>query len=290
MSKSIKRVLFYSAVAVFLILSYVIILYAQGYKYSFSDNKFYRTGAMYLKVNTGADVYLNDKLLGNTSFFNNSYRIEGLLPGNYTIRMQKNDYSTWQKSVIVDEGFVSEFSKILLLPRDEKGLEELSKEIALIFSTPTPAPKPKPSPSPMPTPSIEPFAIKKGILSTTNEELFDNARSKPEIIAENVKDFVLSKDKNKLAWWTANEVWVMWLNDANYQPYRKKGDKELITRFSTQIKKAAWFRDDDHLIVDSASSPRPELGTKAPQVDSDRYKILEIDTRGGINIINIIGT
>ena len=92
----------------------------------------------------------------------------------------------------------------------------------------------------------------------------------PEKIAENVKGFALSKDKNKLAWWTSNEVWVMWLNDANYQPYHKKGDKELITRFSTQIKKAAWFRDEDHLII-----------------DSNGYKVLEIDTRGGINIIEI---
>jgi len=246
-------VLFYSAVAVFLILSYIIILYAQGYKYSFSENRFFKTGAVYLKVNTDADVYLNDKFLGNTSFFGNSYRIEGLLPGDYTIRVQKNDYSTWQKSADVNEGFVNEFSKILLLPKDEKGLEELDKEIALIF---------KPSPSPMPTPSVEPFAIKKGVLSSTAEM--------PEKLAENVKGFIVSKDKNKLAWWTANEVWVMWLNDANYQPYHKKGDKELITRFSTQIKKAAWFRDDDHLIV-----------------DSNGYKLLEIDTRGGINIIEI---
>ena len=246
-----------------MIASYIIILYAQGYKYSFSDNKFYRTGAVYLKTNTSADVYLNDKLLGNTSFFNNSYRIEGLLPGDYTIRVQKNDYSMWQKSADVNEGFVNEFSKILLLPKDEKGLEELDKEIALIFPVPPTslkATKGTASPSPTPTPSVEPFAVKKGVLSTTSEI--------PEKVAENVKGFALSKDNNKLAWWTANELWVMWLNDANYQPYHKKGDKELITRFSIQIKKAAWFRDEDHLILDTGY-----------------FNILEIDTRGGINIV-----
>ncbi|OGN03734.1 MAG: hypothetical protein A2655_04245 [Candidatus Yanofskybacteria bacterium RIFCSPHIGHO2_01_FULL_43_42] len=264
MTKQTKRVLFYSAVAVFLILSYVIILYAMGYKYSFSDNRFFKTGAVYLKVNTDADVYLNDKFLGNTSFFGNSYRIEGLLPGSYSIRVQKNDYSTWQKSANIDEGFVNEFSKILLLSEDEKGLEELDKEIALIFTTPIPTPKPSP------TPSVDPFAIKKGVLTTTNE--------KPEKIAENVKGFALSKDKNKLTWWTTNELWVMWLSDTNYQPYHKKGDKELITRLSTQIKKAAWFRDDEHLIVDS----NPSTNSK-----QNGYKVLEIDTRGGINIIEI---
>ncbi|OGN22785.1 MAG: hypothetical protein A2918_01455 [Candidatus Yanofskybacteria bacterium RIFCSPLOWO2_01_FULL_42_49] len=269
MTKRFKRTLFYSAVAVFLVLSYVVILYAQGYKYSFSENRFFKTGAVYLKVNTGADVYMDDKLLGNTSFFGNSYRIEGLLPDKYAIRIQRNNYSTWQKQITVDEGFVSEFSKILIISKDESDSEELDEEIISLF--PSPAPKTtKGSVSPSPAPAAELFVIKKGVLLTTGET--------PEKVANGVKGFALSKDKHKLAWWTANEVWVMWLNDADYQPYHKKGDKELITRFSTQIKKVAWFRDDDHLIVDSTSSP---------QVDSGTYRILEIDTRGGINIVEV---
>src|SRR3989338_6608147 len=117
MTRRYRRILFYSAIAVFLVLSYVVILYAQGYKYSFSENKFFETGAIYLKVNTEADVYLDDKLLGNTSFFGNSYRIEGLLPDKYEIKVQRNNYSTWQKQVTVDEGFVSEFSKILIISK-----------------------------------------------------------------------------------------------------------------------------------------------------------------------------
>ena len=257
MNKRTKNILFYSAIAAFLILSFVIILYAQGYKYSFSDNRFFKTGAVYLKVNTDADVYLDDQLLGNTSFFGNSYRIEGLLPQKYTIRVQEDDYSTWQKLVTVEEGFVSEFSKILLVSETEEGIEALDEEITLIFPFPIFTPKSNQTAQP-----IEPFAIKKGVLSTTEE--------KPVKIADNVKGFIISEDDNKLAWWTANEVWVMWLNDANYQPYHEKGDRELITRFSTQIKKVAWFRDEDHLIINSAG-----------------YKILEIDTRGGINIIEI---
>lgn len=266
MTKRFKRALFYSAVTVFLILSYVMILYAQGYKYSFSGNRFFRTGAMYLKTNTSADVYLDDKLLGNTSFFNNSYRLEGLLPGRYVIRMEKNDHFTWQKLVTVDEGFVSEFSKILLLSESKEGLVELDKEIALIFLSPVPTPMSTPSAAS----SSEPFVLKKGVLSTTSEESSDQTQGKQEKIAENVKGFVLSEDKNKLAWWTANEVWVMWLNDVNYQPYHKKDDKELITRFSIPIQKIAWFRGEDHLVLDTGY-----------------FNIIEIDTRGGINIVTL---
>jgi len=254
-TKSTKRLLFYSAVAVFLILSYVVILYAQGYKYSFSENKFFKTGAVYLRVNTSANIYLDDKFLGNTSFFNDSYRIEGLLPDKYTVKVQKENHSTWEKVIIVEEGFVSEFSKIMILPQEEDGIKNLEEEINLLFLQKTPLSKA--------ASTSEPYVIKKGIFSTTGET--------PKKIADNVKGFIVSKDKNKLAWWTINnEVWVMWLSDTNYQPYHIKEDKELITKFSTQIKKAAWFRDEDHLIV---------------SLEKDGYKILEIDIRDGVNII-----
>lgn len=267
---------------VFLISSYIVILYAQGYKYSFSENKFFKTGAIYLKVNTGANVYMDNMLLGNTSFFSNSHRIEGLLPSSYEIKVEKENYSSWHKLIKVDEGFVSEFSKILLIDKSESGIEELKKEIVLIFPTPSPtggtSPKanikttPLTSPkeanskatsSPTPAPEDEPFLVKKDILMTTGE--------KPEKIAEGVKGFVLSGDKNKIAWWMTNEVWVMWLNDTNYPPYHKKGDKEFIIKFPKQIKKVAWFRDEDHLILDFGE-----------------YKIIEVDTRGGlVNIIEV---
>ena len=69
MTKNTKRLFFYFTVLIFLILSYVIMLYAQGYKYSFSEGKFQRTGAIALKVNTGAKVFLDDEAQGDTSFF-----------------------------------------------------------------------------------------------------------------------------------------------------------------------------------------------------------------------------
>ena len=81
---------------------------------------------------------------------------------------------------------------------------------------------------------------------------------------------MFSPDGKKLSWWNENELWVMWLSNADYQPYRKEGEKELITKFSSKIKKADWFRDGDHIVVDSAG-----------------YKITEIDKRGGLNIIEI---
>lgn len=250
MTKKVKQTLFYSAVAVFLLLSYVVILYAQGYKYSFSEGKFQRTGAIALKINTDAKIFLDDELQGDTSFFGNAYSVDRLLPGTYKITVQKDAYSSWQKRSNVEEGFVTDFPNILLLPEEGEEEKKLFEEVGLLFK---------------------------------ESEIFKIASLSQELLKEvpkDIKSFRLSENKNKLAWWTNNEIWVLWLNDQNYQPFHKKGDKELITRFSQQIQDLIWFKGEDHLIVELEardSKNRPY----------SIYKVMEIDKRGGINIVEL---
>ena len=279
MNKRTKRILFYSAVGIFALLSYVVILYAQGYKYSFSEAEFFRTGSIYVKINEDAKVYLDGKFLNSTSFFGNSYTISGLLPKQYTVRVQKDNYSSWEKKVSVEEGLVDDYSRILLLPKSGDGAVALKKEITdLLYPTPKPTPTPLAKPTPKPLPSktpilspvpTEPFYIKNGVLFKNMEN------GETERLAYLVAGFAVSPDNKKLAWWNESELWVIWISDTDYQPFRKAGDKEIIMRFSIKIKNAAWFRDSDHVAVDSTSSGQAG------------YKVVEIDKRGGLNIVEI---
>lgn len=251
MTKRTKQWLFYSAVTVFLLLSCVVILYAQGYKYSFSENKFLRTGAISLKVSRNAKIFLNDELQGNTSFFNSAYSIDMLLPGKYRLTVQEDGYSTWQKTTIVEEGFVIDFPNVLILPEEGEEEQNLFDEVDLLFKE-------------LQLPKI-------------------SSKSMEQISAEiikNAKGFQISENENKLAWWTSNELWILWLTDQNYQPFQKKGDGELITRLSTTIQNAIWFRGEDHLVLELErfdSKNRPY----------SIYQAIEIDKRGGVNIIEI---
>lgn len=250
MTKRVKRTLFYSAVAVFLLLSYVVILYAQGYKYSFSESKFQRTGAIALKTNTEARVYLDDKLQGGTSFFGNSYSIDRLLPGAYKLSVQKDNFSSWQKTVTVEEGFVTDFPNILLLPEEGEEEQKLFGEVSLLFKE---------------TPLSN--------IASLSEDLAVK-------IPQEVKGFRLSENKNKLAWWNNNEVLVLWLSEQNYQPFHKKDDKELITRFSQPIQNLIWFRGEDHIVVELESQDSKGRPYSI-------YKVIETDKRNGVNIIEL---
>jgi len=287
MSKLTKRLLFYTAVAFFLSLSYFILLYAQGYKYSFTEAKFLRTGAIALKTNESAKVYLNDQLQGETSFLNNAYSVSSLMPLRYKVSVIKDGYAPWVKTVNVEEGFVVDFPKIMLLPEEKEAEEALFHEVDLLFSSLTPVPTLTPSPTPSRSkakPSVSPSAAQAisqpYVLDSKSNILYQNTPDGLEKIADNVKGFRLSENNNKIAWWTLNELWVMWLNNTDYQPYYLKGEKELITRFQTTIQNGSWFRDEDHVILELEqrdANNRPYIV----------YRIIEIDTRGGVNIVEL---
>ncbi len=261
MTKKTRRILFYSALFFFLTASYVTILYAQGYKYNFKAGRFSRTGTITLRANTDAKVFLNDELLGSTSLLTNSFAIDRLLPGQYEVRLQKDTFSPWQKKIVVEEGLVTQFPHILLLPTDEETTVRLRNEVADILRPPL---RQSPLPTPNPVPGEKIF-LKDDVLYQSA-----GAEALPLILARDIRGFAVEKDNAILLWWTNNELWVLWLQDTNYQPIRRKGDRELITRFGVPINQAAWFRGKNHIIVDAAG-----------------YKIVETDTRGGINIIKL---
>lgn len=253
MTRIQKRTMFYVAVIFFIIISCVVILYAQGYKYSLSTGEFVKTGTFFVKVNTSAEVFVDGQFLGNTSFLGNSFSKERLLPGQYAVKLQKDGYYPWEKKVSIEEGMVTEFTRVVLLPNGGKDQEGLVSEIKLALN-PTDTTVPKD------------FFIENKILY---KRLNDKEK---EVLATNVIGFSLAEDNKKIAWWNSSELWVYWLDDMNYQPYHKKGDKEVVVKLSTSIKNITWFKDSDHLVIET---------------NTNIYKIVEIDDRGGINIVKV---
>lgn len=288
MDRNKRRTLFILITVVFFIVSYITLLYAQGYKYSFKDNKFIRTGALYLKTNTDADVFLNGKPIKRTSFFGSSVSIGGLLPGNYSVKASRVGYSSWQKVVTIQEGLLSDYSRILLLSKKEEDVTAMKKGITLLLY-PTPSLTPNPTPSktaipnprrpptpppaggPTPSPSVPPTSQPATPFSLENGFLTWRAGGAITTIASSALDYSVSPDNKKLLWWNTYEAWVYWLDNTNYQPHHQKGDTLLINRFSAPIKKGGWYPDDDYIVIDAANY----------------FTILEIDTRGGVNSIRL---
>ncbi len=261
--------LFWLAVLVFGAATALAVVYAQGYKYDWSQNMFVRTGAVAVTVNTDATFFVDDIAVGTTSFLSHRAGKDALLPGQHTVRLLKDGWSVWRKTADVQEGRLTDFPSVLLLPLDQEALSTLKTEIKTALTEShtlrdaTPSPRPR-TPTP-PTVTLGEFELR-------GQALWQMNTASGSLIAENVLGFTLTKNSDRVMWFTRNEVWVRWLRNTDYQPFRTEGDTQLITRFSVSILGAAWFRDSDHIVVD--------LGLGG-------YRVLETDTRGGINIIKI---
>ncbi len=93
-----------------------------------------------------------------------------------------------------------------------------------------------------------------------------------ELIASQVKNARFSGDDKKILIQTANELWVLYIEDFLLQPYKKAGDKEFITRFSQPISQAIFYPDNEHLAF----------------VVGNQIKITELDGRDQRNIIDFL--
>lgn len=120
-SKTVRRIFFWALVVGFFIITPALILYALGYRYSSDRGVFVFSGSVTIKANPEEiSFHLNGKPVptGKINYLNKSYHIDGLKPGEYTIRVSKEGFREWTKSVTVQSGLSTEFWNVLL-PRTE---------------------------------------------------------------------------------------------------------------------------------------------------------------------------
>jgi hypothetical protein len=253
-----RRILFWLAVAIFGAASIIAGLTAQGYKYDFGRNRFVRTGAVAVTANTDARLYVGGEEAAAMSFLNHRTGLDRLLPGSYAIRVVKDGYFTWHKTASIQEGLLTDFPLVLLIPMDQASSSSVHEEIAQALAKSVTVPK-------------KAKEVSSGQFTLRGTALYRSVNDQEALVASGVIGFMLIDDDHRVMWWTRNEVWVLWLTNTDYQPFRTAGQEQMITRFASPIIRAAWFHDADHIVVD--------LG--------DSYRIFETDTRGGINIFSI---
>ncbi|MBU1102184.1 PEGA domain-containing protein [Patescibacteria group bacterium] len=93
-----------------------------------------------------------------------------------------------------------------------------------------------------------------------------------EPIAKGIKNAVFSGDNKKFVYWADNEIWVSYIEDLLIQPYKKAGDKELITRYAQKISQAIFYPDNEHIAF----------------VVGEQIKVIELDGRDQRNTVDLV--
>lgn len=98
----------------FFIVSPLLLLYASGFRYDFKRGTLLRTGNIFIEATDVKDatVYIDDK--PHTELLNKKLFLKNLTPGDYTIRIEKEGYTTWEKKLRVD-GTLTTFLKDVVL-------------------------------------------------------------------------------------------------------------------------------------------------------------------------------
>lgn len=110
-----RRIFFWASVAVFIILTPVILLYALGFRLT-SNFQLEKTGGLYISSPiSGSEIYIDGELVKRTNLLQSGVFVEDLTPKDYHIIVAANGYITWSKRLRVNSQYVTE-AKALLIP------------------------------------------------------------------------------------------------------------------------------------------------------------------------------
>lgn len=136
MTKKFKKTLFFGLCLFFLITAPSVVFYSQGYRFDFKNMRIVQTGGLFLKISPpGVTLDIDQKLRKKTNFFFDSAFINGLIPKDCQITIQKTDYHIWNKILGIKEKQVTEAKNIVLFPKNPK-FNLIDKNINNFFLAP----------------------------------------------------------------------------------------------------------------------------------------------------------
>lgn len=136
MTKRTRTILFFSFVFLFLATIPVLTVYTQGYRLDWENRQIVKTGGMDFGVRPlGVRVFVDGEFLKETNFLFRDIIIRNILPREYDIRLERDEYFSWHKTVSVQESIVTKFMDARLFPQNPTRTD-IGEEIAQVVPAP----------------------------------------------------------------------------------------------------------------------------------------------------------
>jgi hypothetical protein len=120
MTRSMRKRLFYSLVAIFLLLGTGVIAYAEGWRIDFTTWHLEKVGEIFIRsYPDSATITINKKPFKNQSgFLSRGNLIPDLLPGTYDLLLAAPGYLPWHEKATVETSLVTQFKYTVLVPQN----------------------------------------------------------------------------------------------------------------------------------------------------------------------------
>ncbi|MEA2088868.1 MAG: hypothetical protein U9O55_03460 [Patescibacteria group bacterium] len=137
MTIKIRRIIYITFIIIFIILSTAAIFYTSGYRYDFKKEKVEKKGGMILEFKPKeVKIYINNEFKQKTNFLADSFKITNLLPGEYLIKIEKDDYHYWEKKIKIESEKINFVKNIVLFKKQNLPKIIFDKENIEIFQIP----------------------------------------------------------------------------------------------------------------------------------------------------------
>ncbi len=132
MTRAKRRIIFYTLTLIFLIAGPLLVAYSLGYVYDFSTASLEQTGGVFVKAETPRlAVFFDNTFVRETSLLTGSAFLTDIREGTHLVRLEKQDFHPWSKTVSVEPATVTELRDIVLIPQSlvtaTSSLAELSR-------------------------------------------------------------------------------------------------------------------------------------------------------------------
>jgi hypothetical protein len=133
LSRKTRNIIFYGLILVFVLVAPILIAIAYGYRFDFVKGTLGQTGGIFVKSRTPRlSIFLNSEFIKETSFLSGGALLPEVKPGTYLLRIEKEDYYPWSKTVEVEPSIVTELRNIILIPRPVTYATSTESELALL--------------------------------------------------------------------------------------------------------------------------------------------------------------
>ena len=228
----LRRVIFWLFVITFSILGPVLVLYTAGYRLDTQGGGVVRTGVISLSTAPRSVRVLLD---GEDTRQKTPHVFKQLLPGDYTIRLEKIEYLSWQGDVTVESGQTVSIQNLLLF---------LNAPVTELFH------KDIDAMSVHPTGAIVAYLTSQ---AGWNELwLYDLASGQHQLISQSLQ--IQDEQDVELLWSPQGGYLAIFEPASDPNLYTTQGDPLLIDLPALSIENIAWHPETDHLLYLNTAS------------------------------------
>lgn len=277
LTKRKRKIMFLTTLVAFFVLAIVAIFYSLGYRIG-PKWQIQKTGGIFIQANqSGATITINGKRQKNTSLLSRSALIKNLNPGNQEVRVTKDTFYEWYKTLNVFPEVVTE-RDILLIPKQLqiKNVATTTNELTptyylskhTIYQKNTNKPKPvfvgvekfwqlPKSNTLLVLGEDNMFYINNNRVdegTTTTETLLDLENDVAKILTALLRtknNLIFDDNQNRIIYWDDYTVGSYWIEKLDKMPQWQKTRSISILTIPAQIRKILMYPSHgDYLLME----------------------------------------